>query len=99
MTWWVVRASQTSPPQTGAVLPGLHAQQRVVPPSYRADPLAIRAEPGIHTCSSLNVLPTRAFFQVQRRERLVVKVHPEAYSTYVLDYNISAGGRRGYPHG
>jgi hypothetical protein len=46
MTWWVVRASQTLPAQTGTVLPGLHAQQRVVPPLYRADPLAIRAEPG-----------------------------------------------------
>jgi hypothetical protein len=46
MTWWVVRASQTPPAQTGAVLPGLHAQKRVVPPSYRADPLAIRAELG-----------------------------------------------------
>src|SRR6266852_5731585 len=58
---WVVRASQNLPSRRSGLTCPPRATTASPAAVLLARPLAIGTNQGIHTCSSLNVLPTRAF--------------------------------------
>src|SRR5207245_422387 len=58
---WVVRASQNPPSRRSGLTCPPRATTASPAAVLLAGPLAIGTNQGIHTCSSLNVLPTRAF--------------------------------------
>jgi hypothetical protein len=58
---WVVRASQNPPSRRSGLTCPPRATTASPAAVLLAGPLAIWTNQGIHTCSSLNVLPTRAF--------------------------------------
>jgi len=93
---WVVRASQNPPSRRSGLTCPPRATTASPAAVLLAGPLAIGTNQGIHTCSSLNVLPTRAFPGGTPRT-FSCEGAPPIYSTGVLPATVPPVGGAAIP--
>src|SRR5438445_12315993 len=93
---WVVRASQNPPSRRSGLTCPPRATTASPAAVLLAGPLAIGTNQGIHTCSSLNVLPTRAFPGGTPRT-FSCEGAPPIYSTGVLSATFPPAGGAAIP--
>jgi hypothetical protein len=93
---WVVRASQNLPSRRSGLTCPPRATTASPAAVLLAGPLAIGTNQGSHTCSSLNVLPTRAFPGGTPRT-FSCEGAPPIYSTGVLPATFSPAGGAAIP--